>query len=206
MSAGLSRLVEDIMKEGRIKAEEIKREGLTQIDDDVSRARADAIKEAEEIARNTKTECDAAVNRRLSQEKQKARIAYLTEKNKVLDDLMQEVKAKLIEFCRDESRYRPFLVKSITRGIDAIPSAGVKVALSGTDLRRYRGSKLLEDVLAIAKTPKTAVLSDQSVETMGGAIVVSQDDKVRVDCTLEAKLELTKTQLLTEVSKILFTS
>ena len=206
MSSGLNRLVEDIMKEGRTKAEEIKREGLTQIDDDVSRARADATKEAEEIARNTKTECDAAVNRRLSQEKQKARIAYLTEKNKVLDDLMQEVKAKLIEFCRDESRYRPFLVKSITRGIDAIPSAGVKVALSSTDLRRYRGSKLLEDVLAIVKTPKTAVLSDQSVETMGGAIVVSQDDKVRVDCTLEAKLELTKTQLLTEVSKILFTS
>ena len=206
MSAGLNRLVEDIMKEGRTKAEEIKREGLTQIDDDVSRARADATKEAEEIARNTKTECDAAVNRRLSQEKQKARIAYLTEKNKVLDDLMQEVKTKLIEFCRDESRYRPFLVKSITRGIEAIPSAGAKVALSSTDLRRYRESKLLEDVLAIVKTPKTVVFSDQSVETMGGAIVISQDGKVRVDCTLEAKLELTKTQLLAEVSKILFAS
>ena len=71
MSAGLDRLVEDIMKEGRTKAEEIKREGLTQIDDDVSRARADATKEAEEIARNAKTECDAATHR-------DARDAYAT--------------------------------------------------------------------------------------------------------------------------------
>ncbi len=206
MSVGLDRLVEDIMKEGRAKAEEIKREGLTQIEDSVSRARADAMREAEEIVRNTKTECDTAVNRRLSQEKQKARIAYLTEKNRILDDIMKEVQTKLVELCRDESRYRPFLVKSIARGIEAIPSAGVKVALSGTDLPRYRGSKLLEEVLATVKTPKTAVLADQTIETIGGAIATSQDDKVRVDCTLEAKLKLTKTQLLTEVSKILFTS
>jgi vacuolar-type H+-ATPase subunit E/Vma4 len=80
------------------------------------------------------------------------------------------------------------------------------VALSESDLRRYKGSKLIETALAGTHTPKTAVWSDEPVETIGGAVVSSQDDKVRVDCTLEAKLELMKTQLLAEISRILFAS
>jgi vacuolar-type H+-ATPase subunit E/Vma4 len=206
VSANLDKLVEDILKESRAKAEEIKKEALTQIEDSLSRARAEAIKEADLIARNTKTECDAAVNRRVSQEKQKARLAYLTEKNNVLDDVMNEVQKGLVEFCTDDSRYRPFLLKSIARGIEAIPSDAVKVALSEPDLRRYRGSKLIEDALALMQTRKTAVLNDESIKTIGGAVVMSQDDKVRVDCTLEARLGLMKTQLLAEISRILFAS
>jgi vacuolar-type H+-ATPase subunit E/Vma4 len=206
MSVNLDRLVEDILKESRAKAEEIKKEGLTQIEDSISKARADAVREADLIARNTKTECDAAVNRRVSQEKQKARLAYLTAKNSVLDHVMSEVQTKLAEFSRDDSRYPAFLLKSIVRGMEAVPSDRVKVALSESDLRRYGGSKLVEDALAKMRTPKTAVLKDEPISTIGGAVVMSQDGKVRVDCTLEAKLGLVKTQLLPEMSKILFAS
>jgi vacuolar-type H+-ATPase subunit E/Vma4 len=90
--------------------------------------------------------------------------------------------------------------------MEAVPSDTVKVALSESDLRRYGGSKLVEDALAKMQTPKTAVLKDEPISTIGGAVVMSQDDKVRVDCTLEAKLGLVKTQLLAEMSKILFAS
>jgi vacuolar-type H+-ATPase subunit E/Vma4 len=202
----LDKLVEDIVKENRAKAEEIKREGLTQIESSLSKARAEVIRDADQITRNTTTECDAVVNRRVSQEKQKARLAYLTEKNKVLDDVMREAETKLLEFCRDESRYRPFLLKSIVRGMEAIPSEKVKVALSEEDLRRYRNSKLLEDALGKTRTTKTAVLSDEPLKTIGGAVVTLQDGTVRVDCTLEAKLGLMKMQLLAEISKMLFAS
>jgi vacuolar-type H+-ATPase subunit E/Vma4 len=206
MSVNLDKLVEDILKESRTKAEEVKNEGLTQIEDSISKARAEAMREADLIARNTKTECDAAINRRVSQEKQKARLAYLAARNMVLDDVMSEVQRKLVEFSRDDSRYRPFLLKSIARGMEAIPSDSVKVALSESDIRRYGGPKLVEDALAKMPTPKTAVLNDKPIRTIGGAVVTSQDDKVRVDCTLEAKLGLTKTQLLVEISKMLFAS
>jgi vacuolar-type H+-ATPase subunit E/Vma4 len=90
--------------------------------------------------------------------------------------------------------------------MEAVPSDAVKVALCELDLRRYGGSKLLEDALARTQTPKTVVLNREPIKTIGGAVVMSQDDKVRVDCTLEAKLELMKTQLLAEISRILFAS
>jgi vacuolar-type H+-ATPase subunit E/Vma4 len=206
VSANLDKLVEDIVKENRAKAEEIRREGLAEVESSLSRAREEAIREANQIARNTKTECDAVINRRVSQEKQKARLAYLTEKNRVLDDVMREAETKLAKFCRDESRYRPFLVKSIVRGIEAIPSDKLKVAMSEEDLRRYRNSKLLEDALTKTQTRKIAVLSDDSIKTIGGAVVTSLDGTLRVDCTLEAKLGLMKTQLLAEISRIIFAS
>jgi len=206
MSANLDKLVEDILKESRAKAEEIKKEGLAQIEDTLSKARADAVREADLIARNTKTECDAAVNRRVSQEKQKARLAYLTAKNNVLDDVMSEVQTRLVEFCCDDSRYRPLLLRWIMRGMEAVPSDAVMVALSESDLRRYGRSKLLEDALAKTQTPKKVVLNSESIRTIGGAIVMSQDQKIRVDCTVEARLGLMKTELLAEISRILFAS
>ena len=206
MSDGLNRLVEDIVRESRTRAEEIKKTGLAQIEDRLAEARAEATREADQITRNLRTECEAVVNRRVSQEKQKARLAYLAEKNRVLNDVMKDVQARLLEFCRDDSSYRQFLLKSIAQGIDAIPSDRAKVALSEKDVHRYKGTKLLEDALSTMQTTKTAVLSEEPIETIGGAVVISQDNRVRVDCTLEARLELMRPQLLAEVSRILFPS
>ena len=206
MSGGLDKLVDDIVRESRTRAEEIRKDGLAQVEDRIAGARAEATREADQITRNLRTECEAVVNRRVSQEKQKARLAYLAEKNRILSDVMKDVQARLLEFCRNDSSYRPFLLKSIAQGIDAIPSDRVKVALSEKDIRRYKGTKLLTDALSTMDTTKTAVLSDMPLETTGGAVVASEDDKVRVDCTLEARLELMKPQLLAEISKILFPS
>lgn len=208
MSDGLDRLVEDILRESRTRAEEIRKNGVAQIEDRLAAARAEASREADQITRNLKTECDAVVNRRVSQEKQKARLAYLEEKNKVVNDVMKDVQAGLLEFCRNDSSYRTFLLKSIAQGIDAVPVEKVRVALSEKDIRRYKGTKLLEDALSIMQTTKIAVLSDEPIETTGGAVVTSQDNKVKVraDCTLEARLELMRPQLLAEISRILFPS
>jgi vacuolar-type H+-ATPase subunit E/Vma4 len=206
VSDGLDRLVEDILRESRTKAEEIRKSGIAQIEDRLAAARAEASREADQITRNLKTECDAVVNRRVSQEKQKARLAYLEEKNKILNDVMKDVQTSLVEFCRSDSSYRTFLLKSIAQGIGAVPVERVRVALSEKDIRRYKGTKLLEDALSIMHTTKIAVLSDEPVETTGGAVVTSQDNKVRADCTLEARLELMRPRLLAEVSRILFPS
>ncbi len=206
MSDGLDKLVEDIVRESRTRAEEIRKTGLAQVEGRLAGARAEATREADQITRNLRTECDAVVNRRVSQEKQKARLAYLAEKNRVLNDVMKDVQARLLEFCRNDSSYRPFLLKSIVQGIDATPSDRVKVVLSEKDIRRYKGTELLADALSTMHTTKMAVLSDEPIETTGGAVVASEDDKVRVDCTLEARLELMKPQLLAEISKILFVS
>lgn len=206
MSSNLEKLVEDIIGESKARAEGIRREGLAQIEESIAKARAEALREADQITQDGKTESEAARNRRVSQEKQKARLAYLIEKNRVLDDVMKEVQTRLLSFFRDESSYRPFLLKAIAQGIEAVPSETVKVALCERDLRAFKRTKLLEEALAATQTAKKVTLNDEPIETIGGAIVTSQDDRIRIDCTLEARLQLTKPQLLAEISKILFSS
>lgn len=206
MSSNLQKLVDDIISESKTKAEEIRKEAVSQIEESIARARADAVREADQIIRDGMAESDAARNRRVSQEKQKARLAYLGEKNRVLREIMEEVQKRLVEFCGDESSYRPFLLKAMIRGIEAVPFETLKVALSERDLRRFKGTKLVEDALATLKRTKKVTFSDEPIQTVGGAVVASQDGKMRVDCTLEARLELIKPQLLPEISKILFTT
>lgn len=206
MSSNLENLVAEIISESKTKAEEIRRAAAGQIEESIARARAEAVREADQINRDGLIESDAARNRRVSQEKQKARLAYLGEKNKVLSEIVGEVQKRLAEFCRDESSYRPFLLRAIAQGIEAVPSETLNVLLSERDLRRFKGTKLLEDAVAMTKRTKKVTFSDEPIETVGGAVVTSQDGKIRVDCTLEARLELKKPQLLPEISKILFTT
>jgi len=204
LTSNLDKLVDDIITESKAKAEEIRKTAAGQIEESIARARAEAVREADQINRDGLIESDAARNRRVSQEKQRARLAYLAEKNRVLREIEEEVQKRLVEFCQDAASYRPFLLKAIAQGIEAVPSETVNIALSERDLRRFRGTKLLEDALATKQTNKKATFRDEPIETVGGAIVTSQDGKVRVDCTLEAKLELMKPQLLAEISRILF--
>lgn len=206
MSSSLEKLVEDIIRESKTKAEELKKQALGQVEETLAKERADAVREADVIIRSAKSEADAERNRRVSQAKQQARLVYLAEKNKVVRGVLKDLRSALDQFARDDPSYRPFLLKSIAMGVEAMPSETVKISLSERDLKRFKGTKLLEEALATTRTPKKAVLSDEPIAGTGGAIVTSEDGKIRADCTIEARLELMAPQLLAEISRILFGS
>jgi vacuolar-type H+-ATPase subunit E/Vma4 len=206
VSSSLEKLVEEIISESKTKADEIRKRGQSEANAAIEAARTEVIREADSIIRDSKSDVEAARNRIASQERQKARIAYLAEKNKVVQHVLKDVQARLLELVENEPSYRPFLLKAIARGVEAIPSEDVKVALCERDLKRFKSGKLLDDALAATQTRKKVIVVDRPIETAGGAVVTSQDGKTRVDCTLEGKLKLMEPQILTEISQILFAS
>jgi len=206
VSSSLEKLVEDIIRESKTKAEELKKQALGQFEETLAKERADAVREADLIIRSAKSQADAERNRRISQAKQQARLLYLAEKNKVVRDVLNDLRSKLVRFAQDDPSYSQFLLKSIARGLEAMPSGAVRIALSERDCTRFKGTKMFEEALAATRTPRKAVLSDKPIARTGGATVTSEDGKIRADCTLEARLELMEPQLLAEISKILFAS
>lgn len=206
MSSNLEKLVEDILGESRAKAEELRRRGQDEVEERITREKAEAVREADQMIRNAKTEADASKNRLISQAKQKARLAYLDERNKIVHAVLEVVRTKLTAFIDDESSYHPFLLKAIARGAEAIPSEVVRIGLSERDLAKFGRTGLLKDAVATVRTTKRAVLSDEPVQTIGGVVVTSEDGRIRADCTFEARLKLMEPQLLAEISKILFAS
>ena len=206
MSSSLEKLVEEIISEGNTKADEIRRQAETEANAAIEAARTEAIREADSIIRDSRSDVEAARNRIASQERQKARIAHLAEKNKVVQDVLKDVQKRLLELVENERSYRPFLLKAIARGVEAIPSEELKVALCERDLKRFKSVGLLDDALAATRTRKKVTVVDQPIETVGGAVVTSEDGKTRVDCTLEGRLKLMEPQILAEISRILFVS
>jgi len=206
VSSGLEKLVEDIIRESKAKAEVLKKQALSQVEETLAKERADAVREADLILRSARSEADSERNRRISQAKQQARLLYLAERNRVVREVLKDLRSVLDRFAHEDSSYRPFLLKSIARGLEAVPSETVKIAVSERDLKRFKGAKLLEEALATTRTPKKAVLGNEPIMGIGGAIVLSEDGKIRADCTIDARLELMEPQLLAEISKILFAS
>ena len=201
----MEKLVEDIIKESTTRSQEIRKQGLAGVEQSIREAQDYATREADQIAGGTRTETSAVRNRLTSREKQNVRLAYLAEKNRIVDEVLDDVKARLRDFTQDESSYRSFLVKTIARGLEATPSENVKVCLSKRDAQRFKDTKLLEEALTLAQVKKKIRFSDEPITTVGGAVLVSEDGKICTDCTFEAKLRLLHPQLLAEISRILFT-
>lgn len=206
MSSSLDKLVDNIVGQSKARADELKKQALGEVEERLGKERAEAVRDADQIIRNARSEAQAERNRRISRAKQQARLAYLAEKNKVVRGVLEELRCMLAEFARDDSSYRPFLTRAIARGVEAIPSETVRIALPERDLKRFKSSRLLEEALAKTQTAKKAVLSNEPIEALGGAVVTSEDGRMRADCTLDAKLELMEARLLAQISKILFAS
>jgi vacuolar-type H+-ATPase subunit E/Vma4 len=204
LTSNLNKLVEEIISDSRAKAEEIRRQGRNEIEEEISSAKAAANREADQIVRSATAEAQATKNRLISQATQKARVAYLAERNRILHDLFKELRIGLEQFAKNDTSYRAFLLDSMVRGMEALPSETARVLVSERDLDRYARTRLLEEALHKVKTVKKARFSDASIAKIGGAVVTSEDDKIRVDCTIDARLELMQPQILSEISKALF--
>ncbi len=204
MTSSLEKLVEEIIADGRAKAEEIRKRGKNEVEERLSTEKSAATREAEVIVRSAVAEAEAAKNRLVSQATQKARLAYLAERNRILHELFGELRKKLKQFAQNDVAYRRFLMDSIARGAGALPVERVRVIVSENDLKRFTRTKLLEEALQKAETAKHADFSEESVTMIGGAVVTSEDGKVRADCTIDARLELMQPQILAEISKVLF--
>ncbi len=206
MSSGLEKLVDSIIEESRIKADEIRKQGHGECEQTLAKEKTEAVREADQISRQARAEAEAARNRLVSQAKQKARLEYLAAKNQLVRNVLNEVRGDLIRFVQNEHAYRGFLVKVIAQSIETIPSETVRVFLSDKDIRRFDPTSLIREACETVRTNKKVGPGDTAIDTLGGAVLTSEDGRIRADCTFEARLELMEPRLLTEISKTLFGS
>ncbi len=204
MTSSLNKLVEEIISDSTAKAEEIRRQGRNEIEEEISSAKTAANREADQIVRSAAAEAEATKNRLISQATQKARVAYLAERNRILHDLFNELRSRLEQFAKNDTSYRAFLLDSMVRGMEALQYETARVLVSQRDLGKYGHTKLLEEALQNVKTVKKARFSDEPIAKIGGAVVTSEDGKIRVDCTIDARLELMQPRILAEISRVLF--
>lgn len=122
----------------------------------------------------------------------------------LIEAVLDALPARLAALAQDESRYLPLLRQWLREGAQAIERDQLIVRANRRDLpllRREWPRLLREDI-----PRKTAQLSDEPLDSLGGVLVGSADDQIRLDSTFEGRMERLEVALQRTVAHVLMPS
>ncbi|KAL0082591.1 ATP synthase subunit [Phycomyces blakesleeanus] len=152
----------------------------------------------------------AEVQKRISQSNyiNKARLRTLQERQSVLDNLFDEARSQVNEVQKDEEQYAVLLEKLMLQGVFTLMETEVVVRCREADadnvqLAIENVTKEFEE--GVKQSISISVSEDYLPESSaGGIILYGLDNKITVDNTLEARLEIVSEEMLPQIRATLF--
>jgi vacuolar-type H+-ATPase subunit E/Vma4 len=199
-----SRFTEDILTAAREKARNIISEAETETQRASDEAKTTIFVEVDRIIRNARADAEAVKRRQVSEARHKSKLHEQKEKDKIMQDVLDQTKKRTLDSIRDESKYLPFLSSLIESGIRELGDKTPVIHLNEADLKRVNRSNLEQGVTK--ESPKTVKIewSKEPIEASGGAIISSPDGKTRIVNTLDQRFGALESKLLIEAGKSLF--
>jgi vacuolar-type H+-ATPase subunit E/Vma4 len=198
------KFTEDILANAKAKADSIIREAENETQRASDEAKATIARETEAIMRSARADAEAVKRRQISEARHRAKIREQHEKDKIMQDVLEKSKKRMLELARDETKYVPFLTRLIQDGVREL---GDKTALIHLNENDTRNISHIEDRLSKATSGHDNVKlswSKDPIQASGGAIISSQDGKIRIVNTLDQRFEALESKLLIEARKSLF--
>lgn len=137
----------------------------------------------------------------------------------LVNSLVEETKTALIEKIKDKKLYKDVLTKLIIQGLIKLLETEVNIVCKKEDL------ELVKSILQDAKSQFVSLMKEQSVKfknidvnisvdekynlpdyIIGGVMMTAMKSKIRVDNTINKRLELLKQQAIPEIREKLFAS
>jgi V-type H+-transporting ATPase subunit E len=199
-----SRFTEDILSAAKQKAQVIANEAEAETERALEEARAHSAREAEDIVSSAKAEAVSVKRRQISETRHKMKIHEQLEKSKILNEVLEQARKRIMDIVKDEGKYIPYLTGLIENGVREIGLDAVVVHLSGIDLKRVDKAKVERDIGKKLDRTVKIEWSKEPIETAGGAVISSTDGRTRIMSTLDQRLDALESKLLVEAGKILF--
>lgn len=137
----------------------------------------------------------------------------------LVNSLVEETKTALVEKIKDKKLYKDVLTKLIIQGLIKLLETEVNIVCKKEDL------ELVKSILQDAKSQFVSLMKEQSVKfknidvnisvdekynlpdyIIGGVMMTAMKSKIRVDNTINKRLELLKQQAIPEIREKLFAS
>jgi vacuolar-type H+-ATPase subunit E/Vma4 len=199
-----SRFTEDILSAAKQKAQVIANEAEAETERALEEARAHSAREAEDIVSSAKAEAESVKRRQISETRHKMKIHEQLEKSKILNEVLEQARKRIMDIVKDEGKYIPYLMGLIENGVREIGLDAVVVHLSGIDLKRVDKTKVERDIGKKLDRTVKIEWSKEPIETAGGAVISSTDGRTRIMSTLDQRLDALESKLLVEAGRILF--
>jgi len=199
-----SKFTEDILAVAKQKSQSIITDAEAETKRALDDAKAHMSSEANEIIRNAEAEAEAVKRREVSEARHRLKLQEQQEKGKIISEVLEATKKRVIETVNDEGKYLPHLSAYIESGIRELGLEDVTVHLNATDLKRIDKGKLEQEIAKRLGRKPTIEWSSEPIDALGGAIVSSSDGRTRIVNTLNERFEALESKLLIEAGKQLF--
>lgn len=152
-----------------------------------------------------------------SQKKNKLRLEKLKLKIDYVNNIVEESKTALIEKVKNKSVYKGVMTKLIIQGLIKLLETDVNIVCKKED------ASLIREVIGDAKVEFEKMMSTQTIKfknltvnitvdekyflpenIIGGLMLTAMKSKIRVDNTLDKRLELLKQAAIPEIRRLLF--
>jgi len=199
-----SLFTEDILKAARTKAQRIIEDAQKELEHATQEAKAGISKEASDIVRNAQGEADAVKRRQTSEARHLSKLQEQQEKNRILMEVMDRVRKRVIDATKNNSVYVPYLTNQIEGGIKELGYDTAVVHVNSTDLKTVNRANVERDVAKHLGQQVKVEWAKEPIEAIGGAVISSVDTRTRIVNTIDQKFEALESTLLIEAGKSLF--
>jgi vacuolar-type H+-ATPase subunit E/Vma4 len=201
----IEKILGDAKKEADETVERSRKTAQGVLDEKREEARKKAEGESESLIKAAEDQARSIIESSIANSRIRMNWMILSEKEKIIKRVFDEVKKKLREFTRT-NEYDKILESLIEEGAIAAGGGELQVHLNSYDYERSLALDRLSDNVEKATGVRTMLgKATEPAETIGGSLIRSKDGKVAVDNTLEAITESRRKDLEPKISIILFT-
>ena len=202
-------LIEKILGDAKKEADEtIERSRKTAqgvLDEKREEARKKAEGESESLIKASEDQARSIIESSIANSRIRMNWMILSEKERIIERVFDEVKKKLREFTRT-AEYDKILKSLVEEGAIAAGGGELQVHVNSYDYQRSLALDRLLDNVEKATGVRTMLgKAAEPADTIGGAVIRSKDGKVAVDNSLEALIERRRKDLEPKISTLLFT-
>ena len=199
-----AKFTQDILNTARNKAGQIVHEAEEDKRHLLEEARTVLARETAEIRRNAEAEAEGIKRRTMSEARHRVKMREQLEKDKILKDVLENARLRVLEIRNDEQRYSSYIVRLISESIHQLGMNTVKIHMNAEDLKKFDVSKLLREVNAHMQAPTKVEVSEAPIPSSGGVVVSNADETIRIINTFEQRFEAMEQKLLIEAGHLLF--
>ncbi len=195
-----SRMIVKINKEAEKQAELIRRETKKKLEDIEKETRklVEDIKE-EELSKET-SRIDFIRKRTETKYQQNAKKITVQAKENLIDQVFEQVEKETLRF-RENKRYSKYLENLLNSTVRNISTEKMKIIGDKKD-------KEILNKITSAVTQKRGInfkIDTSSVQTLGGFIITDEDERIKIDYTIENTLKASNEKIRSKINEILFT-
>ncbi len=200
----IKKILDDAKKEADESIEKSRKTAQGALEEKRQEARKKAEEESGTLIKTAEDQARSIVESAIANSRIRMNWMILSEKEKIIDKVFDEVKIKLKEFTRS-NEYDRMLESLIEEGAIAAGGGQLQVHLNNYDHERNLPLDRLSDNVEKATGVKTTLRKAEVTNSIGGVLIKSNDGKVAVDNTFEALIKSRRKDLEPKISAILFT-